>query len=228
MLNESMFFYTFITLLFYLITAFLQKKTKRAWLNPLLLTIVFIVIMLTAFDIKYESYKSGTGIITYLLTPATVCLAVPLYEKLSLLKKNIAAIFIGIFSGVITSALCIFLVVATFNLDSTVAATFLPKSVTTAIGIGIATELGGISALAAISIIITGVVGNIFAESICRLFRITDPIAIGAAIGTSSHACGTAKALQMGQTEGAVSGLAVAVAGIMTVVVAPIFMKLFI
>ncbi len=227
MFTESAFFYTFITLTFYEITAVIQKKIKKAWFNPLLLTIVFTVVMLVAGNIKYEEYESGTKIISYLLTPATVCLAVPLYEKLSVLKKNALAILAGIFSGVITSALCVVAVIFIFKLDNTVLATFLPKSVTTAIGVGITEELGGIAALAAITIIITGIVGNILAEWVCRIFNITDPVAVGTAIGTSSHAGGTAKALQLGQTEGAISGLSIAVAGIMTVIIAPLFMSLF-
>lgn len=227
MLGESAFFYTFITLAFYELTSVIQKKIKKAWFNPLLLTIVFTVIMLVAGNIKYEEYESGTKIISYLLTPATVCLAVPLYEKLNVLRKNAVAILAGIFSGVITSALCVVAVVFIFNLDNTAFATFLPKSVTTAIGVGITEELGGIAALTAITIIITGIVGNILAEGVCKLFKIKDPVAVGTAIGTSSHAGGTAKALQLGQTEGAISGLSIAVAGIMTVVVAPLFMNLF-
>lgn len=223
---ESAFFYTFITLAFYEVTAIIQKKIKQAWFNPLLLTIVFTVIMLVAGDIKYEEYESGTKIISYLLTPATVCLAVPLYEKLKVLKKNAVAILVGIFSGVITSALCVVAVIFIFRLDDKALATFLPKSVTTAIGVGITEELGGIAALTAITIIITGIIGNILAEGVCKLFKIKDPVAIGTAIGTSSHAGGTAKALQMGQTEGAISGLSIAVAGIMTVVVAPFIMNL--
>lgn len=225
MLNESIFFYTFITLAFYEISVLIQKKLKQEWFNPLLMSIVFTVIMLVAGDIKYNDYAESTTLIGYFLTPATVCLAVPLYEKINELRKNAAAILIGIFSGVVTSALCILLVAVIFDLDATTVASFLPKSVTTAIGLGIAEELGGMASLTAISIIITGVAGNIIAEGVCKIFKITDPVAIGAAIGTSSHAGGTAKALQMGQTQGAISGLAIAVAGIMTVIAAPIFMN---
>lgn len=225
MINESAFFYTFITLFFYLICLFIHKKLKWQWFNPLLMSIVFTVLMLLAADVKYETYEKSTTLIGYFLTPATVCLAIPLYEKLGELKKNALAILIGIFSGVITSALCIVSVSLIFKLDYSILASFIPKSVTTAIGIGIAEELGGIASLTAISIIVTGITGNIVAEGICKLFKITHPVAIGAAIGTSSHAGGTSKAVQMGKTEGAISGLAIAVAGIMTVIIAPIIMK---
>lgn len=225
MINESAFFYTFITLFFYLVCLFIHKKLKLQWFNPLLMSIVFTVLMILGAGVKYETYEKSTTLIGYFLTPATVCLAIPLYEKLGELKKNALAILVGIFSGVITSALCIVSVSLIFRLDYSILASFIPKSVTTAIGIGIAEELGGIASLTAISIIVTGITGNIVAEGICKLFKITHPVAIGAAIGTSSHAGGTSKAVQMGKTEGAISGLAIAVAGIMTVIIAPIVMK---
>ena len=227
MLNNSMFFYTFLTLLFYMFGVFLQKKFKKGWLNPLLISIVFMIIVVLVFKIDYKHYKESTSLLSFFLTPATVCLALPLYEKLESLKKNAVAILAGIFSGVITSGVCILLVALIFRFDGELVASFLPKSVTTAIGVGMAEELGGISALTAISIVVTGVFGNIIAEAVCRIFKITHPVAIGTAIGTSSHAGGTAKALEMGRTEGAISGLSIAVAGLMTVVAAPLFMKLF-
>ena len=227
MIDNSMFFYTFLTLLFYMAGVFLQKKFKKAWLNPLLISIVFMIIIVLAFKIDYAKYKESTSLLSYFLTPATVCLAVPLYEKLEELKKNAVAIIVGIFGGVITSAVCILAIAILFKFDNELFASFLPKSVTTAIGVGMAEELGGISALTAISIVVTGVFGNIIAETVCKVFKITHPVAIGTAIGTSSHAGGTAKALEMGKTEGAISGLSIAVAGLMTVVVAPLFMKLF-
>ena len=227
MLDNSVFFYTFLTLLFYMLGVFLQKKFKKAWLNPLLISIVLMIVVILTFRIDYDKYKESTNLLSFFLTPATVCLAIPLYEKLEELKKNVVAILVGIFGGVITSAVCILAVAVIFKFDSELIASFLPKSVTTAIGVGMAEELGGISALTAISIVVTGVFGNIIAEPICKLFKITHPVAIGTAIGTSSHAGGTAKALEIGKTEGAISGLSIAVAGLMTVVVAPLFMKIF-
>ena len=190
------------------------------------MSVVFIVLMLLETNVRYETYEESTKLIGYFLTPATVCLAIPLYEKLAELKKNAVAILAGIFSGTITSALCVTAIAYIFRLDAAIFASFLPKSVTTAIGIGMAQELGGIASLTAISIILTGIFGNVVAEFVCRVFKITNSVAIGTAIGTSSHAGGTAKAVQMGKTEGAISGLAIAVAGIMTVLVAPLFMNL--
>lgn len=227
MINESVFFYTFITVAFYEIGALIQKKFKNPLFNPLLLTIVFVAIMLVAGNVKFSVYEENTKILNFFLTPATVCLAIPLYEKLNELKKNAAAILIGIFSGVVTSALSVLLVVFAFRIDREISVSLLPKSVTTAIGVGIVEELGGITALTAIAIVITGVFGNIIAESVCKIFKITEPVAIGAAIGTSTHVGGTAKAIQMGQTEGAISGLAIALAGIMTVIISPVLASLF-
>ncbi len=227
MFDSSVFFYTFLTLLFYMFGVFLQNKFKKGFLNPLLISIVLMIIVVIVFDINYESYEESTSVISFFLTPATVCLAVPLYEKLEELKKNAVAILVGIFSGTIISAVSILAVALIFKFDSELFASFLPKSVTTAIGVSMAEELGGISALTAISIVITGIFGNIIAVPVCKIFKISHPVAIGAAIGTSSHAGGTAKALEMGRTEGAISGLSIAVAGVMTVVVAPLFMKLF-
>ncbi len=226
MFDNSAFFHVFMTLGFYAVCAFIQKKWHLVWLNPLLFSIVFTVLMLIGTNTRFETYEANTKLISYLLTPATVCLAVPLYEKLSELKKNALAILVGILSGVITSALCIILVCVIFNLDSTALATFLPKSITTAIGVDLATEMEGIASLTAISIIVTGVLGNALAEYVCKIFKITHPVAKGTAIGTSSHAGGTAKAIEMGKTEGAISGLSIAVAGLMTVVIAPIVMEI--
>ena len=179
--------------------------------------------MLAAAGIDYDVYYSGAQYLSYLLTPATVCLAVPLYEKLEVLKKNWRAILIGIVSGVLTTLLCILAMSLMFGLSHEEYVTLLPKSITTAIGMGVSEELGGYVTLTVAVIIITGVLGNIFAPLICRVFRIREPIAKGIAIGTSSHAVGTAKAMEMGEVEGAMSSLSVAISGLLTVVGASVF-----
>ena len=173
--------------------------------------------------IDYETYNEGADILTWLLTPATVCLAVPLYEKIGLLKDNWKAIFAGITTGVLTSLVCILLMAILFGFTHEEYVTFLPKSITTAIGIGVSEEMGGYTELTAAIIIITGVVGNVIAPFICKVGKITEPIAKGIAIGTSAHAVGTARALEMGETEGAMSSLSIGVAGILTVIGASIF-----
>ena len=158
-----------------------------------------------------------------LFRSATVCLAVPLYEQLSLLKKNFKAVAAGIFSGVLASLVSVLGLSALFGLNHEQYVTLLPKSITTAIGMGISEELGGIVTITVASIIITGILGNVIAEFVCKVFKIHHPIAKGLALGTASHAIGTAKAMEMGPIEGAMSSLAIAVAGLLTVIGASVF-----
>lgn len=182
-----------------------------------------MIIFLVAFDIPYESYNAGAKYLSYLLTPATVCLAIPLYEQVELLKKHSKAIVLGLISGVITSLVCVLVLALLFHFDHAQYVTLLPKSITTAIGMGISEELGGYVTITVAVIIITGVVGNMLAETVCRIFKIEEPVAKGIAIGASSHAVGTVKAMEIGEIEGAMSSLAIAVAGLLTVVLAPVF-----
>lgn len=221
--QSSVYFGVFLTFLAYGIGTAVKKKWKAAVFNPILIAIVLIMALLLIFNIDYDSYKSGADYISYLLTPATVCLAVPLYEQFELLKKNYKALLCGIISGVLTSLLSILIFAAIFQLDHASYVTLLPKSITTAIGIGVTEELGGYVSLTVAVIIITGILGNIFAETLCRIFQITEPIAKGVAIGTSSHALGTAKAMEIGEVEGAMSSLSIVVSGVLTVIGASIF-----
>lgn len=221
--ENSVFFGVTVSLLTYLAGSYLHKKFKLAIFNPLLVSIVLTIVILLVSRIDYAAYNEGAKYLTYLLTPATVALAVPLYEKLSLLKQNWKAIFCGILSGVLTTLCSVFAMSLAFSLTHAEYVTFLPKSITTAIGMGVSEELGGYVGLTAAIIIVTGVLGNATAPAICKLFRITDPIAKGIAIATSSHAAGTAKAMEMGEVEGAMSSLAIVVAGILTVVGASVF-----
>lgn len=227
MIADSAYFGVAISLLSYGIGWLLHKRTGVAAFNPLLISIALTIPALLALRIDYEIYYSGAQYLGWLLTPATVCLAVPLYEKLSLLKSDWRAITAGIVSGVLSSLLCVLLLAAVFGIGHTAYVTFLPKSVTTAIGIGVSQELGGLVNLTAAVIIITGVLGNVFAPLICRVFRITEPVARGIAIGTAAHAVGTAKAMEMGETEGAMSSLSIAVSGLLTVIGASVFAQFY-
>ena len=221
--ENSVFFGVVISLLAYGAGSLLQSRFKLALFNPLLISVAATIAVLAAAGIDYDVYYSGAQYLSYLLTPATVCLAVPLYEKLEVLKKNWRAILIGIVSGVLTTLLCILAMSLLFGLSHEEYVTLLPKSITTAIGMGVSEELGGYVTLTVAVIIITGVLGNIFALLICRVFRIREPIAKGIAIGTSSHAVGTAKAMEMGEVEGAMSSLSIAISGLLTVVGASVF-----
>ena len=207
----------------YGIGVLLNKKLKTGIANPLLISIVFVIAVLMVFNIDYEKYRESSEILSWLLTPATVCLAVPLYEQIHLLKKNYKAVMGGIISGVFASLISVALFCLMFGLDKGIEISLLPKSITTAIGMSLADELGGIDTLAAAAIIVTGIVGNVMCRGVCKIFKITEPVAVGIAIGTSSHAVGTSKAFEIGEVEGAMSSLSIAVAGIITVAAIQIF-----
>ncbi len=226
LLCNSAFFGVVVSILGYEIGLFLKKKFNNGIFNPLLISILFVMAALVIFKVDFESYNNGAKYLSYLLTPATVCLAIPLYEQLDLLKNNFTAIIIGIFSGVAASLISVFLFALLFQFTHEQYVTLLPKSITTAIGMGISEELNGIVTITVAVIIVTGIIGNILAEVICKVFHIHEPIAKGIAIGTSSHAIGTSKAMEIGEIEGAMSGLAIAVAGLFTVIGASIFANL--
>lgn len=215
-----------LTLAAFALGTWINRRTGQAFLNPLLLGTVFVIVFLSVLSIPYATYKASAAPVSYLLLPATVSLAVPLYEKWELLCRNLIAIFAGILSGVAASLGSILALSLLLRLNHTQYVTLLPKSVTTAISMDVAAELGGIAALTGALVILTGIVGALLAETVCTVFHITDPIAKGIGIGTASHAIGTAKALQMGEVEGAMSGLAVAVAGVLTAILCPVISNL--
>ena len=221
--ENSLFFGAAVSLVAYEIGLLLKKKFKLAIFNPLLIAILCVMAVLMILDVDYETYNEGGQYISYLLTPATICLAVPLYQQVELLKKNYRAVLIGILSGVLASLCSVLLLALVFHFDHADYVTFLPKSITTAIGIGVSEELGGHVSVTVVVIIITGVIGNIFAEKFLKLLCIKEPIAKGIAIGCSAHALGTAKAMEMGTIEGAMSSLSIVVCGVMTVIGSSIF-----
>lgn len=216
-LQESVYLGAVVSLGAYYLSLGIKKKWKYAILNPLLITVIFIILFLTAFQIDYDTYYEGAKYISYFLTPATVCLAIPLYEQLEILKKNWKAVLGGVLSGVVTSMVSIAAMAFLFKFTWAEFVTFLPKSITTAIGMSLSEELGGYVSVTVAAIVITGIVGNMFAELVLKLFRIEEPVAKGIAIGTASHAMGTTKAMELGEIEGALSSLSIVVAGILTV-----------
>lgn len=220
---ESSYMGIVITLAAFLLGSFLKKKLKSAVFNPVLIAVALLIAFLVLTKTEYQAYNAGARYISLFLTPATVCLAVPLYEQFSVLKKNWLAVLAGILSGVLASLTSVFLFTLLFRFSHTEYATLLPKSITTAIGMGVSEELGGIPSLSAALIILTGITGNLLAEPVLKLLRIHDPAAQGVAIGSSSHAIGTSKALEIGDTQGAMSSLSIVVAGILTVLLAPLF-----
>ena len=212
-----------LTLAAFALGSVINRRSGMAVLNPLLLATVFVVVFLSVLGIPCAAYQASAAPVSYLLLPATVSLAVPLYEKWDLLCRNLAAILAGILAGVAASLGSVLVLALLLRLDHTQYVTLLPKSVTTAISMDVAAELGGIAALTGALVILTGIVGALLADTVFRVFGITDPIAKGIGIGTSAHAVGTSKALQMGEVEGAMSGLSIAVAGVLTAVLCPFF-----
>ena len=196
----------------------IQKKTGLVLCNPLLIAIVLVSAVLLVCRIPYESYNQGGAIINMFLAPATACLAVSIYTQINLLKENWLPILVGCTAGSITSMGSIYLMCRLFRLDEAVSASLIPKSVTTPIAVSISENLGGIQAITVVAVIITGILGSILAPVLIKLFRVKDPVAAGLAIGACSHAVGTSKALELGETEGAMSGMAIGICGILTVI----------
>ncbi|MSS64129.1 LrgB family protein [Velocimicrobium porci] len=223
LLCNSLFFGVAISIIGYEIGLSLKRKFKWSILNPLLISIIIVIASLLVLKVDYDSYYSGAKYLSYLLTPATVCLAIPLYQQLELLKSNWKAIIAGITAGVITSLTTVLILCFIFHFNHAQYVTLLPKSITTAIGMGISEELGGIVTITVAVIIITGVFGNIIGEFVLRIFVIENKIAKGLALGTASHAIGTVKAMELGEIEGAMSSLAIVVSGLLTVIGASIF-----
>ena len=215
-LLESPFFGVTITIVAYWIGVKIQQRTKLAICNYMLIAVVLLVAVLVIFDIPYESYYAGGSLINLFLGPATACMAVSVYAKLELLKKN----WLPVLVGVATSLVSIFVMCRLFGLDREMTASLLPKSVTTPIATAISQDHGGLVAITVAAVTVTGILGNLIAPMLVRLFRIKDPLAVGLGIGACSHAVGTAKAMELGETEGAMSGLAIGLCGILTTVAA--------
>ena len=221
LLGTSLYFGMAVSVGSYLAASWLKKKTGWAILNPLLISSLMVLAVLSIFRIDYQVYNNGAKYLSYLLTPATVCLAIPLYKQLELLKQYFPAVIGAICAGVAASAVSVFFMVKVMGLGHEHYVTLLPKSITTAIGMGVSEEAGGIVTPTVIAIIITGVLGSVVSETVFCLMGIRHPVAKGLALGTSAHAVGTSKALELGEVEGAMSSLSIAVAGLMTVILVP-------
>ncbi len=225
-ITTSVFFGTALTLVAYFAGVYVKEKTKLEIFNPILIGICVVIMVLTVFDVEYEVYNKTASHISYFLTPATICLSIPLYRQFQVLKQNVIAIVGGVISGVLASCISTFGLAVALSLTQEEYLTMLPKSITTAIGLPLSEELGGIGDITVTLIILTGIFGNLIAISVLKLFRINHPIAKGIAIGSSSHALGTVKALEIGEIEGAMSSLSIALSGIITVLAAQFFAQL--
>ena len=226
-LTSSEYFGIFITIAIFLACVWIKNKTKLNLLNPLLISTIIIIALLCIFNIKYETYYNGAKYLSYFLTPTTVCLAIPLYKQVNKLKQNIVAILSGILAGCIANAVVIVLLCKLFNIPNELAASLLPKSVTTPIAVGISTELGGIAAITVFAVILSGLVGAVIAPYVYKIFKIKNPVSQGLGSGTSAHALGTTAAIELGEVQAAMSALAINVTGLMTVFIAPIVSNIF-
>ncbi|MDU5107174.1 LrgB family protein [Clostridium sp.] len=225
-LTENILFGIIISLLAFEAGLLIYKKTKFPLFNPLLIAIALVISFLLIFKIDVDVYNKGGQFINMFLGPATVVLAVPLYKQFHLLKKHLLPILIGILIGSSIGISSVILLANIFGLEKVLTISLLSKSVTTPIGIEITNQLGGLAPVTVLSIVISGIIGSIIGPLLCKKFKINDKVAIGIALGTASHAVGTSKALELGETEGAMSSLSIGIAGIMTVFLAPAFYAL--
>lgn len=216
-----------ISLVAFEIGCIINRKTKLAILNPLLISIGLLIIFLKYFNISVKEYNDGGQFITFLLSPATVVLAVPLYKKIKLLKAYALPIVAGIFFGTIGGMITIVLLCNLFGISKKISLSMIPKSITTPIGMAVSQQIGGIQSVTVAAIIITGIFGAIIGPVVFKVFRIKDKVAKGIALGCSAHAIGTSKAIELGEIEGGMSSLSIGLTGLITVIIAPIVAKIF-
>ena len=214
-----------LTLFTYWIGIKIKEKYNNALLSPIIISIFLCIIVLLLGDIEYSEYQKSTKPISLLLTPSTAVLALSLHRQIKVLKQNAVAIFCSLVVGVLTSLSTILVGSLVFNLSQNIYISLLPKSITTAIGVGISEKMGGIVAITAVAIIITGIMGYIIIPNLCKFFNITSPVAEGIALGSASHVMGTAKAFELGEIQGAISSISIIISGLLTVLIAPLFVS---
>ena len=224
---ETPIFGIVLSVLFFSISISISKKFKNPLLNPLLLTLLMIISLLLIFNIPYDNYKIGADSISYFLGPVTILLAVPLYKQFELLKKNMLPILIGISTGVLVSFVSVILICKVMGAEEEIINSIIPKSITTPMGVSLVNVIGGVESITIMCIVLSGIFGSIVAPIIYKFGKIKSEIAKGVALGTASHALGTSKAIEMGEVEGAMSGLSIGISGLITVILVPILIKIF-
>lgn len=227
-MSQTMLFGCLLSVFFFWIAKKISKKFKWTILNPILVTAVFVVLFLGVLDIRITDYERSSALLSKLLTPATISLAVPMYRQLELLKKYAGAVLISIFSGILAGCISILGLAALFVLPDEITLSLMPKSITTVIAMGISEEIGGNPTVTVGIVVFTGILGAIIVKTICKIFAITNPVSVGLACGNAAHAIGTSKALEIGEIEGAMSSLSIVIAGLLTVIIVPIMVTIFI
>ena len=215
---SSPFFGITISIVAYSIGVWLNKKTKMALINPLLISYVIIIPLLILLNIPLEWYKRGGDIINMFLSPATAVLAITVYRQRKLLKDHILSVIVGSIAGSLTSLLVVYALCRLLLMPDEITVSMLPKSITTPMAIAVSESLGGIEAVTVLAVIITGISGNILGPILIKVFRIKNEIAQGMAMGAASHAVGTSKAIELGEVQGALSSIALVMSGIITVI----------
>lgn len=215
-----------LTLVFFLLGQKLQQKLRSPLLNPILIAVILVLLFLQVSGVSVKTYQTGMSSLSWLLTPATICLAVPMYEQFQLLKKNLWAIAAGVTAGAVSCLVMILLFGMLAGFESVLTVSLLPKSITTAIGVVLSEMSGGMPGVTTAAIVFTGIFANVMGPAFCKLFRLTDPIAQGVALGTSGHVIGTTRANEISPLAGAVSSLSLVVAGLLTAVILPVFVSL--
>ena len=212
-----------LTLIAFLAGQKLQKKFRSPLLNPILISVILVLIFLSFTGLPVADYKAGMGTLSWLLTPATICLAVPMYEQFQILKKNLPMILAGVAAGAVSCLIMVAGFGILVNFESILTISLMPKSITTAIGVALSEMMGGMPGVTTAAIVFTGIFASIMGPSFCRLFRLTDEVARGVAFGTAGHVIGTSKANELSPLTGAVSSLSLVVAGLLTAVALPLF-----
>lgn len=215
------FFWLALSVLAYEVGLWINRRLAHPLANPLLIATALLCVLLIGSHTSVATYNAGGMFISMCLTPATVALAVPIFRELRTLRKNLLPILLGALVGSVASMGSVVVLSRLVGLDRTMIVSLLPKSVTTPIGVAVSTSLGGIPAVTAIAIIITGLFGAIVLPAFLSKLGVAHPVTTGLAIGTASHAVGTSRAIELGKTEGAMSGLAIGISGFLTALIAP-------
>ena len=222
-LAELPLFCLLLTVVAYQIGLWCRKKTGSTLCNPLLISIILVIGVLLLTGISPEKFQEKTVGFSWLLTPATVCLALPLYQQLKLLKKNLPAILTGVIAGTLTGLISVFVMCKLMGLDRQLTVSLLPKSITTAMGIVLSEQNGGVPAITSVVIILTGILGSLCGSAVSKLLNLRDPVSQGVAFGTATHVIGTTRATELDPVAGAVSSLSLTVSGILTAILFPLF-----
>jgi putative effector of murein hydrolase len=211
-----------LTLLAYQAGLILQRKTKSAVFNPILVAVILVLLFMTVSGLENKVYQAANVRLSWLMTPATVCLAIPMYEQVQTLRKNSWALIAGIAAGAVSCLIFVLAAAALFRFDESLTISLLPKSVTSAIGVPLSQLSGGIPSITTAAIILTGIIASVGGTMLCKLFKLEDDISRGVAFGTAGHVIGTARANELSPLTGAVSSLSLVVAGLLTALVFPL------